>query len=322
MRAAAILGPGNVAKSLIRFQQATHAQWTSLIEHAEVIVIFGGDGTVHRHLSTLVEIGVPVLIVPCGSGNDFARALGIRTLRDSVSAWHDFVAGNPVANVDLGIIKGQARPPGPSTALRPNDARTNHDARQYFCCVAAVGIDGAIVRRANALPSWFRSHGGYALSTPREIFHFAPFPMIISLNGTTAASRPTILAAVANAPAFGGGMKIAPQAKLDDAQLDVCVVRAMDSFKLFCLFPTVYFGRHLNFREIEYAQTPAVTIETEFPFDVYADGEYVCQTPTDFCLAPSALKVIARASASLSPKCYTSDNLCLKTDARASGSGY
>jgi diacylglycerol kinase (ATP) len=322
MRAAAILGPGNVAKSLIRFQQATLAQWTSLLEQADVVVIFGGDGTVHRHLSTLVEIGVPVLIVPCGSGNDFARALGIRTWRDSVSAWHGFVASNTFANIDLGVVKGQACAPGNSTALGPNEARTNHDSTQYFCCVAGVGIDGAIIRRANALPSWFRSHGGYALSTPQEIFHFTPFPMRISLSGTTAGSQPTILAAIANAPAFGGGMKIAPQAKLDDAHLDVCVVRAMNAFKLFCLFPTIYFGRHLNFCEVEYSQTPAARIETEFPFEVYADGEYVCQTPAEFSLAPSALKVIAGASASLSAKCYTSDTLCLKTDARASGSGY
>jgi diacylglycerol kinase family enzyme len=126
----------------------------------------------------------------------------------------------------------------------------------------------------------------------REFVRFAPFAMKISPNGTQAAFQATMLATVANAPAYGGGMKIAPKARLDDGQLDLCVVRAMDVFKLFCLFPTVYFGRHLGFSEVEYSQTPAVRIETEFPVDVYADGEFVCQTPAEFAIAPKTLRVL------------------------------
>ena len=162
----------------------------------------------------------------------------------------------------------------------------------YFCCVAGVGLDSEIARRANDLPKWLRAHGGYALSAPREFLRFAPFPMKISSNVDASAFRPTILAAVANAPTYGGGMRIAPQAKLDDGKLDLCVVRAMDVFKLFCLFPTVYLGRHLGFDEVEYEQTPSVKIETEHPLDVYADGEFVCQTPVEFRVARSALRVI------------------------------
>src|SRR5215467_2409721 len=117
MRAAAIVGPGNVAKSLLRFQRATNVQWTSLIEQADVVVIFGGDGTVHRQLSTLVDLDLPVLIVPCGSGNDFARAVGIRKMRDSLKAWRNFIASRGSARrIDLGVIRrattGKAPAPG------------------------------------------------------------------------------------------------------------------------------------------------------------------------------------------------------------------
>jgi diacylglycerol kinase (ATP) len=90
-------------------------------------------------------------------------------------------------------------------------------------------------------------------------------------------------------------MKIAPDAQLDDGKLDVCVVRAMDTLKLFCLFPTVYFGRHLSFCEVEYAQAKTARLETELPLNVYADGEYVCQTPVEFSVARNALKVIVPA---------------------------
>jgi diacylglycerol kinase family enzyme len=163
---------------------------------------------------------------------------------------------------------------------------------KYFCCIAGLGIDAEINRRANMLPRWLKSNGGYALSAPREFVRFAPFPMKISQNGTPAAFKPTVLAAVANAPTYGGGMKIAPRAELDDGKLDICVVRAMDVLKLFCLFPTVYFGRHLGFRGIEYEQSAGVRVETEHPLDVYADGELVCQTPVEFAVADKALKVI------------------------------
>jgi diacylglycerol kinase (ATP) len=278
MRAAAILGPGSVSKAVANFQRATGAEWTSLIEQADVAVIFGGDGTVHRHLAEMVALEIPVLVVPCGSGNDFARALGIRNVRDAIAAWRKHETdGSNLRSIDLGVICELGKTPVP----------------HYFCCVAGVGIDGNIAVRANRLPSWLRARGGYALCVPGEILRFVPLPMRVSLNGSVAAPRPSILAAVANTPVFGGGMRIAPHAKLDDGKLDVCVVRGMQVFKLFCLFPTVYFGRHLGFKEVEYTQTETVRIETEHPFDVYADGEYVCKTPVSFSVARAALQVIS-----------------------------
>ena len=115
--------------------------------------------------------------------------------------------------------------------------------------------------------------------------------MKVSLE-TEGAAKPTTLAAFANASAYGGGMRIAPHAQLDDGKLDVCIVRAMGRTKLFCLFPSVYFGAHLGFREVEYSQAESARLETESPLDVYADGEYVCQTPVEFSVARKALKVV------------------------------
>jgi len=104
--------------------------------------------------------------------------------------------------------------------------------------------------------------------------------------------KPTVLAAFANAPAYGGGMKIAPSARFDDGLLDICLVTDVDKFKLFCLFPTVYFGRHLSIPEVEYFQAERLRLETEKPLDVYADGEYVCATPIEVSVAHRALRVV------------------------------
>jgi diacylglycerol kinase (ATP) len=310
MRAAAILGPGNVSKYVERFKRVGSAEWTewppTSSTDADVVVIFGGDGTIHRHLAQLIKLGLSVLVVPCGSGNDFARALKLRSVHDSLSAWRKFVAiGNNVRTIDLGLIREIApattvrvapvqnsKAKASDKSVRPTHANLEH----YFCCVAGAGIDTEIARRCNALPKWFRAHGGYALCAPGEFLRFKPPSMKIAMEHdgveNEGTAQPTILAAFANAPAFGGGMKIAPHALLDDGRLDVCIVRAMNRAKLFGLFPTVYFGGHLRFREIEYAQTETARLETGFPIDVYADGEYVCQTPVEFSVARDALRVI------------------------------
>lgn len=287
MRAAAIVGPGNVAKCLAECQKIPGVEWSAeFCDDIKAAVVFGGDGTVHRHLSVLAQRKIPTLVVPCGSGNDFARALDVKSVRDSLAAWRGFVAtGRNLRAVDLGVVRGGQAGESPTP-------RIAQEGDRYFCCVAGVGIDTEIARKANGLPSWQRAHGGYALLASREIIQFAPFPMKTQVNGQQDGFRPTILAAVANAPSYGGGMKIAPRARLDDGKLDLCVVRAMHRFKLFCLFPTVYFGRHLGFEEVEYTQAETVRVETEYPMDVYADGEYVCRTPVEFGVVRNALTVI------------------------------
>lgn len=296
MRAAAIFGPGCSARNLKPFQIDKSIDWRiglpSAAGQADVILIFGGDGTVHRHLRLLVELGLPVLVVPAGSGNDFARALGLRRVRDSVAAWRQFCQGRgSVRAIDLGVItplESAGRAPAPHEPI-------------YFCSVAGVGIDGEVARRANRLPRWLRGHGGYALTLAPTIFRFGPLPVKISVadgagGWTMRSDQPTLLAAFANTQTYGGGMKIAPRARLDDGQLDVCVIGGIDPFKLFCMFPTIYFGQHLKIRAVEYFQGARLRVETETPLEVYPDGEFVCRTPIEVAVQREALRVIVHPS--------------------------
>ncbi len=268
-------------------------------DDADVVLLFGGDGTIHRHLGQLVRLGLPVLVVPAGSGNDFACSLGLRRVRDSLTAWQKFCsrAGN-VRTIDLGVISAIENATSASTQTQATSA---NPAFGYFCCVAGVGLDGEVARRANRLPRWLRARGGYALSLAPTIFTFAPFPMKVLTsdkgNGTDASwtmcsDQPTLLAAFANTPLYGGGMKIAPRARVDDGLLDVCIVGAVGPFRLLRLFPKVYTGGHLSVREVKYFQAGRVRVETEHPLDVYADGEYVCRTPVEVGIHPDALKIV------------------------------
>jgi diacylglycerol kinase family enzyme len=318
MRAAAILGLGCSAKNLKPFQSgvnefATAGEFTAIewrmgvpaaADHADVVLLFGGDGTIHRHLGQLVKLGLPVLMVPAGSGNDFARALGLRRVRDSLAAWQKFCSGaDNVHIIDLGMITPlDMSPPDVSRTGSIRNALSAH----YFAGVAGIGLDGEVARRANQLPRWLRGQGGYVLSLAPAIFTFAALPMKVLTptegEGTSPdeietwaarSDQPTLLAAFANTPFYGGGMKIAPHARLDDGLLDICIVGGVDPFKLFCMFPTVYAGRHLEIREVEYFQAPRARLETERPLDVYADGEYVCQTPVELSSQRAALRVIS-----------------------------
>jgi diacylglycerol kinase (ATP) len=300
MRVAAILGIGCSPRDLKPFQEIAGKSsetvgWQIGVpdseDGCEVVLLFGGDGTIHRQLSQLVKLGLPVLVVPAGSGNDFAWALGLRHVRDSVAAWGRFLAGRDnVRAIDLGMISPLADADGASAPHEPI----------YFCSIAGVGLDAEVARRANGLPRWLRGHGGYALSLVPAIFRFAPFPMKIFATGgdggwTLRSDRPTMLAAFANTSTYGDGMKIAPQARMDDGLLDACVIGGVDPFKLACMFPTVYFGRHLRVREVEYFQGARMRVETERPFDIYADGEFVCRTPAEISVRPGALQVIVHA---------------------------
>ena len=287
MRAAAILGLGSSPRDLQPFQTNSQAEWIiglpASSSHADVVLIFGGDGTIHRHLAALVDLKLPVLVVPCGSGNDFARALKLRSVKDSLIAWKKFVAGaGNVKTIDLGVIT----PRGADSISR------------YFCCAGGVGLDGEIARRANQLPRWLRGHGGYLMSMVPALVRFAPiFTTVLTEGDATQgwqarSAKPTFAAVFANTPAYGGGMKIAPHARLDDGKLDICIVSDLAKFKLFCLFPTVYFGRHLGIPEVGYFQAARLRLQTETPLDVYADGEYVCRTPVEVSVAAQVLQVV------------------------------
>lgn len=277
---------------------------------ADAILIFGGDGTVHRHLAQLVKLQIPVLVVPHGSGNDFARALKLRTIGDALSAWRQFASFSQrgeaplqnaeetnVRSIDLGMISALASSSAPVSADSPEPGA------RYFCCVGGVGLDAEVARRANQLPRALRSRGGYLLSLLPALFGFRPVTVKVQASRNdlsdafiTHHEGPAMVVAFANTPTYGGGILIAPHARLDDGQLEICVVQAMSKARLLRLFPSVYSGGHLNVPEVKYFQADRLRIETEKPSEIYADGEYVCHTPVEVTVERAALQVIVPAA--------------------------
>lgn len=277
MTAAALLHPDVSPKVVDRFRSsgAEIRIQDNLHDSANVsaALICGGDGTVHRHLHQLHQQKIPMLVVPAGSGNDFAKALGIGSEEIALRAWKQFCAGgNNVREIDLGVIRAGGE-------------------QILFCCIVGVGMDAEANARANGMPQWLKSRGGYVLAALQSLAAFQPVEMCLTVAGREL-RRAAFFVAVGNAHRYGGGMKVTPRALADDGLLDVCLVGKMNKLKLLCWVPTIFFGGHLGLKQVEYFQAEWVRIETGRELEVYADGDYVCRTPVEISVVRRGLRVI------------------------------
>jgi diacylglycerol kinase (ATP) len=282
MIAAALLHPDMSPKTVDRFRSSgVEIKIQDTLDPTENVfaaLIFGGDGTVHRHLPQLHRQKIPMLVVPTGSGNDFAKALGIRNVDIALCAWQQFCAqekkgeAKNVKEIDIGVIRAGGQ-------------------ETFFCCVAGLGMDADANARANRMPTWLKGRGGYVLAALQSLIAFKPAEMTISAEGREI-RRSAFFIAVGNALSYGGGMKVTPQATLEDGLLDVCLVSKMNKLKLLCWVPTIFFGEHLRLEQVEYFKTSQITIDTERKLDIYADGDCAGQTPVQIGLIPRGLRVI------------------------------
>ena len=281
VRAVAILGPDVSPQYLALFAgpacQIIGHKRGEPVPAADAAIVLGGDGTIHHYLRDLSRLKIPVLMVPRGSGNDFARALGLRTQDDALAAWKRFLASGDSREIDLGMIT-------PLGAVSTSPV--------LFCNVAGAGLDSDANRRANAMPRWLRGRGGYVLGALGAIRTSRPRRFTLEVQEGKRIDEPGLMVAFANGPAYGGGLRIAPAADLADGLLDVCFVRQVGRARLLRLLRRVFSGGHVNLPEVEYFKTARVRLETDVPLDVYADGEFVCRTPVEVNVVSKALRVI------------------------------
>ncbi|HWX55939.1 MAG TPA: diacylglycerol kinase family protein [Verrucomicrobiae bacterium] len=280
MNVAGLLHPEVSPQAVERFRSVTSTitirENLDDFERSDAALVFGGDGTVHHYLPQIYEHKIPALIVPKGSGNDFAKALGIFNEKTALQAWQQFCAtGSNVREIDVGVIHKD----GTNT---------------LFCCIAGAGMDSDANARANRMPVWLRGSAGYLLAALQSAACFKPAGFHVAGDNFDV-RRSALFVAAGNAHRYGKGIRIAPGAVLDDGLLDICLVARMNRLKLLSVLPTVFFGAHVRFKEVEIFRTRTLLLETDRPLDLYADGEYICLTPVEISLLPKALKVIVPA---------------------------
>ncbi|GAA1535267.1 diacylglycerol kinase [Nocardioides humi] len=234
-------------------------------EEPDALVVCGGDGMVNLGLQAVAGTDVPLGILPAGTGNDFARYFDL-PLRDGAAA-------------AVRILEGTART---VDLARVGD--------RYFGGVLAAGFDAVVNERANRM-RWPRGQMRYNLATVAELRVFRPLRYLLDLDGTEHELE-AMLVAVGNGPSFGGGLRIAHGAELDDGLLDVVLIKPVGRMELIRTFPKLFDGSHVTHPQYEHHRVRRVTVASAGIVG-YADGERFGPLPLTVECVPGAVRVIA-----------------------------
>ncbi len=235
----------------------------AVAERPDVLVVCGGDGMVNTALQAVAGSEVALGVLPAGTGNDFARSVGV-PLGDGAAAAARIVTGT-TRTLDLARI-----------------------GERYFGGVLAAGFDAVVNERANRM-RWPKGQMRYNLATVAELRTFQPLRYLLELDGVER-SVEAMLVAVGNGPSFGGGLRITHGAELDDGLLDVVLIKPVSRLELLRTFPKLFDGRHVDHPQYEHHRVKRVTVACAGIVG-YADGERFGPLPLTVEAVPGAVRV-------------------------------
>ena len=231
---------------------------------ADAIVVAGGDGTLNGALPALIEAGKPVGILPLGTANDLARTLGIPPNPAEAAA---VISSGSLKRIDVG---------------RANDI--------HFLNVASIGLSVDVAEQQD--PELKRQLGAlsYAVTVLRILGNSALFAATIECGGVRERVNACQIT-IGNGVHYGGGMKVARDAAIDDGRLDVLAIETGSIPELIAMAPAFLDGSLGERDGVGFFRGETARVETETPMRVSTDGEVTTQTPADFSILRSALQV-------------------------------
>lgn len=252
--------------------EAALASEEAVGDGVDVVVACGGDGTVHTVLQAIAQTSTIFGVIPTGTGDDNARTLGIPL-------------GAPAAAAKLMI----ERLPNPRTIDLAQVTLPGGEQRWYLG-VLSTGFDSSVNERANQL-RWPRGQSRYLLGILGELRTFAPLPYRVTVDGTSYVDT-AMLVSIGNGISYGGGMRVCPNAIIDDGQLDITWLHELSKATFLRVFPSVYKGTHIANPAVEVLRGKAITVEAAGQV-AYADGERLGPLPVQVQVVPAALRVLA-----------------------------
>jgi YegS/Rv2252/BmrU family lipid kinase len=239
------------------------------VSAGEMAVAFGGDGLIGAVAGTLRDGDGLLGVLPGGRGNDFARALGIPL--DPRAACHVLATGTTRA-LDLGEVNGRT-----------------------FVGIASCGIDADANRIANRA-KLVRGNLVYSYAALAALARWQTATFTITLDGGRPHTITGYTIAAANSSTYGGGMRLAPAARLDDGLLEIVVISQMSRLRFLRLLPTVFWGGHVNHAGVEILQGTSIEIAASRPLEIYADGDPIADLPATVRALPGAVRAVVPAS--------------------------
>jgi YegS/Rv2252/BmrU family lipid kinase len=269
-----------VQASLQRLGLEHRVHTTRSLDHARVLarsaaaagetaVAFGGDGLIGAVAGALRDSDGLLGVLPGGRGNDFARALGVPL---DPRAACDVLATGTIRSLDLGEVNGRT-----------------------FVGIASCGIDADANRIANR-SRCVRGNLVYSYAALRALAQWRAAAFTITLDGGRPHTITGYTIAVANSSSYGGGMRLAPAARLDDGLLEIVVIAQMTKLRVVRLLPTVFWGGHVNHAGVEVLQCRRIEIAASRRLEVYADGDPIADLPATVCALPGAVRTVVPAS--------------------------
>jgi diacylglycerol kinase (ATP) len=235
----------------------------------EIVAAMGGDGMTGMVGAALVGTGTALGVIPTGTGNDFARFIGLNR-KKPVEAVH-LLADPEIRTVDSATVTGGGR-------------------MERYVNVAGAGFDSEVNETANNMKWKAQGTAKYVAAVVGTLRRFTPGQFEVTVDGEHR-SLSGMLIAVGNGESYGGGMRVAAGASLDDGLLEVCVVGGMSKGQFLRAFPKVFRGTHVTHPKVTMLRGARVEIAADRPFDVYADGERSVPLPAVFEIVPASLKV-------------------------------
>jgi YegS/Rv2252/BmrU family lipid kinase len=256
-----------VAFRVQRTQSLEHgaAQALLAVEGGELPVVIGGDGLLGAVGGAMAGSEVPLGLIPGGRGNDMARSLGIPEDPDAALA---VVLAGHSRRIDVGEANGKR-----------------------FLGIVSVGFDSECNRLANET-RFLRGNWVYAYSMVRTLIGWKPARFTLAV-GDERRRIGGYFVAVANNRVYGGGMYIAPEARLDDGEFDVVAIGEGGKLRFLAGLRDVLKGAHLGKEEVTTFRTPRLELDASRPFPVYADGDHLTELPVSLRVLPRALSILA-----------------------------
>ena len=221
----------------------------------------------HLGVNLCAGTDLPMGLIACGTGNDAARTLGLPVVDGAAGA--RVIMENITRRIDLGH-------------------GANEDRDFYFFGSLSAGFDAVVNARANKW-SWPKGPSRYILAMLRELAVFQPLKYTAVVDGAKREIE-AMLCAVANSRSFGGGMLIAPEASIEDGELDLFIVHPLSRPAFLKMFPKVYTGGHVTHPAVEIVRAKQLSINAG-NVPTFADGEYVGSKPVTIKVAPQTLNV-------------------------------
>lgn len=216
----------------------------------EGLFLIGGDGTVNLAVQELVGSDVGLALIPAGTGNDFARTLNLK-LKDPEQLIKHYLSSRP-SSIDVGRV-----------------------GEKYFVDVLSTGFDSMVNERANAMKR-IKGRAKYNISILLVLSTFKPKSYRFSIDGFSFESK-AMLIAVSNGICYGGGMKVTPDAKIDDGLFDILILSPVSKIEFLKVFPKVFSGKHTTHPAVKISWGRSVEIDSDAV--AYADGERVGPLP-------------------------------------------